>query len=78
MANEILKPSVGRIVHFFTNIPVYSNGDDVPVAAMITRVHSDMIVDLSVFPSDREMRLFGRVVYSPTGNSNCWRWPPRV
>lgn len=68
-----MKPTVGRIVHF------YDNTMDEPQAAIITRVHTDHLVNVSVFP-DGERHHNARVVTSvhdgPAASPN-WCWPPR-
>ncbi|MBN8995930.1 MAG: hypothetical protein J0H94_11955 [Rhizobiales bacterium] len=43
-----MKPTVGRIVHFYRRSP----GAPEPSAAIITKVHSDTIVNLMTFPHD--------------------------
>lgn len=63
-----MKPTVGRIVHL--NMP---NG---PLAAIVTQVFSDTIVNLCVFnangvASHRESVEFG-------DEHMQWNWPPRV
>lgn len=51
--SAIIKPSVGRVVHFFPKEDSWAFGFYVrggkPHAAIVTAVHSDTMVNLSVF-----------------------------
>lgn len=67
----IMKPTVGRIVHYHTGIE-----DAGPIPAIITGVHSEG-VNLQVFYIlDVKPKLL--VPYSETPISHVhWSWPPR-
>jgi len=75
-----MKPTVGRIVHFYTdNKARHSNGVDAgPYPAIITRVWSEKSVNLKVLPdcgapfdaTSTELKQEGRQTY--------WEWPPHV
>lgn len=80
------KPSVGRVVHYFPPLEdreARANGNDGPLAAIITRVWSDTGVNLTVFPdfafpiarSSVFKRSPGATGPSPSGD---WDWPERV
>jgi hypothetical protein len=77
-----MKPTVGRIVHYFIEdanrqTPGMGQG---PYAAIITRVHSDVVVDLMVLqPAD--VRHAGSVIKLEEASEdsvNYWTWPPRI
>lgn len=69
-----MKPTIGRIVHYF------EPGSDVPQAAIITQVHSDVCVNLRVFHDGERFPRVTSVEQATSDNSeNCrWEWPPRV
>lgn len=72
---QIQKPSVGRIVHFelpkVAALPDFEHGET--YAAIITRIHSDDIVDLHVFGHGGVTHYFSSAVHG-----EHWFWPPRV
>jgi hypothetical protein len=65
-----MKPSIGRIVHF-------NGGPNAPVvAAIITAVHNDELVNLTIFSS---VGATGGVENVKLGEGvGTWNWPPRV
>ena len=68
------KPSVGRIVHY------YGASGDGPHAAIVTAVHSDTLVSLTVFPDGGLASPQANVVQSDAAYANGfsrWEWPPR-
>lgn len=77
------RPSIGRIVHYMDS--TYER----PLAAMVTAVHEDGTVDLTIFPPQELAMKLGANSYrathvpheSPTVQAtpekNCWIWPPR-
>jgi hypothetical protein len=67
------KPTVGRIVHF-TPRANQDPGPD-PWAAMVTRVHSDSVVNLTVFPPAGTPAPETQVELG--AGPRTWRWPPR-
>lgn len=77
-----MKPTVGRIVHYYVEDVTRQTcamGDG-PYAAIITRVHSDAIVDLMVL-SPADMRHAGQVAKLEEASDEAltyWTWPPRV
>lgn len=62
---------MGRIVH-------YVKGAGVVRAAIITLVHDDGLVNLTVFESDGDTYGVGRVAFNESGKGGTWHWPPRV
>jgi hypothetical protein len=77
-------PTIGRIVIFTFDdywasmVPsaLYKDGDEAP--AIVTRVHSDAVVNLKVFldgPLDLSVT---SVLPGPKGAPRCWRWPERA
>lgn len=75
-------PTVGRIVHFFTD---GSEPDSDPRAAIITAVHNEVsdtpnALDLYVFPPEAlSAYAVVRVPDQPEdGDGHYWVWPPRV
>lgn len=93
-----MKPSVGRIVHYFPSElataeleDLFPLGDDQsrlghharmsrhgPHAAIITAVHSDVCVDLRVFPPLRDDQAIAAVTDRKGDSAGHWEWPPRV
>jgi len=74
-----VKPTVGRIVHFYgKNVaPVVGEG---PFAAVVTLVRDDMRVDLGVFaPYASNVLIATDVPFkeAPTSGGDYWTWPPR-
>lgn len=63
------KPSVGRVVHYF-------KGEE-PMAAMICKVHSDDVVNLTVFKPEGGTAAAKSVSRLPGGPTR-WDWPARV
>lgn len=45
----MIKPTVGRVMWFW---PEIADREDQPLAALVTRVHGDNMVNLAVFNSD--------------------------
>ena len=71
-----MKPSLGRIVHYRVSEPSAAfNGHDVH-PAMITHVHTETCVNLTVFPDMHPPFCAGSVPYSET-EPRAWFWPPR-
>lgn len=77
-----MKPAVGRIVHYYVEDPMSQTPGmgEGPYAAIVTRVHSDAIVDLMVMaPAD--VRHAGSVVKFDVVSEDAksyWAWPPRI
>lgn len=81
-----MKPTVGRIVHYY-GAGLFGSG---PYAATVVFVHSDGSVNLNVMHShnssfgDRTSTIFERVHQGqePSGGgtfaTNTWYWPPRT
>lgn len=71
-----MKPSLGRIVLFRS---LDSNGS-LEHPAIITRVWSDVCVNLLVFPDNFLPVAKTSVVLEENdlGNMFAWRWPPKV
>lgn len=71
-----MKPTVGRIVHYYD-----SKSRNAPLAAIITAVHDDRCVNLTVFGN--QFTHFGlmhltSVVQSEAPTDGAWTWPPLV
>ena len=74
------KPTVGRVVHFYTSQMLHqSNGlGEGPYAAIISQVHSDPCVSLTVFPPFIPPYSASNVMEGTAQDSgNRWCWPPR-
>jgi hypothetical protein len=74
--DEKQKPTVGRIVHF-----VNSSGHHWP--AVIQRVWSDILIDLTVFTGDPFMPIVVQAqrLFHEDGTDNVpwtWHWPERI
>lgn len=72
-----MKPSIGRIVHYF---PI-QGGD--PLPAIIVYVHptDGEEVDLQVFTDQKTPSVFFApevLRRSHAEENHCWDWPPRV
>ena len=63
------KPSVGRIV-------IFNAGEESEAPAIITKVHNDTCVNLTVFGSNVQPTTNSSVVLGHAGYG--WSWPPRV
>ena len=73
-----MKPTVGRIVHYWVVDPY---GNVVPRAAIITHVWSDECVNLHVFGDGTfggEDQKITSVVKTEANNPMSWSWPERV
>ena len=70
-----MQPSIGRIVHFVTD-------GGVRLPAIITRVHSEVFVNLKIFTDDAEPgRWETTVMYEHDCDKvpvRTWHWPERV
>lgn len=77
----MIKPTVGRVVHFFpaTTDPLYR--DDEPLAATIVRVWSDTCVNLALFDGDAHLHRRTSVLLHQEGNERPGAgfavWPAR-
>lgn len=70
------KPSVGRIVHYYSYGTPRGGFKSAPRAAIVVEVHSDTEVTVCVLnPSGI---FFNKVAYSAEPKAGCWSWPPRV
>lgn len=77
-----MQPSVGRIVHLKTRNLGFERGVDGSIiyeAAIITQVHSETLVNLTVFRRDGRTEPKTSVPFNQDlGVENTWCWPPRV
>lgn len=83
-----MTPTIGRVVHYFpgeNDAAGQSNGNkaDDPVAAVITRVWSDVCVNLTVLLDDHPPVVRSSVLLAGSGTGSGgdnarWNWPPRV
>ena len=77
-----MKPTVGRIVHYYDRWHGAEDRVRGPIAAIITAVdeiHGDIVVSLTLFDEDAtivETRTHVKQSEEPT--SFHWQWPPRV
>ena len=75
-----MKPTIGRIVHYHD----VDNGGPAPMAAIVTFVHSDNMVNLAAFGHDGELQQRTSVhLVQPEDemqvpNFSHATWPPRV
>lgn len=81
MKNTTQTVSKGRIVFFQTKQMALNNVE--PQVAIVTRVHSNDIIDVTVIPPGVDVYRRERVGYFDgfDANSNrfeAWWWPPRV
>lgn len=84
----LMKPTVGRIVHFYTkNTSRHFNGaGEGPYAAMIVQAHGDRCASLRVFPPFAEEYTAGSVMLADESSGpgfaeasyERFEWPPRV
>ena len=84
-AQNAPKPSVGRIVHFFSRVrgDQFNGGGDGPYAAIVTQVFDGPYVNLKVLPSMAEPSDVGSVspghaVDKTADHARWWEWPPKV
>lgn len=70
-----MKPTIGRIVHYY-------EGEQGPLAAIITTTWSDVIVNLHVFFSSKRGTVVEvtsvRFAEVPKLGERTWCWPPKV
>lgn len=74
-----MKPTVGRIVHFRSLTGESFNGTHDPQAAIITRVWSESVVNLTVFPDAGTPFSETSVTFlqSDLNEPRSAFWPPR-
>jgi len=63
-------PTLGRIVHFVRE------GGREHLAAIITKVHSPLTVNLCVFEEAGTTAAATSITYAESGASLTWHWPP--
>jgi hypothetical protein len=81
VAENVPRPTVGRIVHYTPSEDAGGKGQ--PYPAVVTHVWSDQVVNLSVandgeFPFGRDDEHPTSVPRDDRGGPRTWRWPPRV
>lgn len=81
MKNTTQTVSKGRIVFFQTKQMALNNVE--PQVAIITRVHSNETIDVTVIPPGVDVYRRERVDYFDGFDADCnqfeaWWWPPRV
>ena len=78
-----ITPTVGRIVWYYPNggdnFP--HNGDKEPLAAIIVKVHSDLVLNLAVFDANGFIHQRQSLYYLapnavPAANTPYWCWIP--
>lgn len=73
------KPSIGRIVHFQLPNHMITDVAHLVEPAIITAVHTDEIVDLSVFHRLGGVQGIQDVILQhKPGQPFTWFWPPKV
>jgi len=85
VAQNAPKPSVGRIVHFFTRNPdhQFNGAGEGPYPAVVAQVWDGPYVNLKVLPSmgapyDVGSVLPGHAVDKTAEFARWWEWPPKV
>jgi hypothetical protein len=74
-----MKPSVGRIVHFWSPDAEAMGYVNEPVPAIITSVLNDDVVSLVVFRDGMDPVPQQNVTFSEDESGGIrWFWPPRV
>lgn len=69
-------PTIGRIVWYQAHGSPNGEHKSEPRPAIISKVHADDVVDLTVFnPSGL---FFNRCTYDAAGGPGTWRWPERA
>jgi hypothetical protein len=73
-----MKPSIGRIVHYF---PIYG-GDSLPaIIVSVDPTSNGQVVNLQVFSNQDAPNVFSAwdiPLRSHAEEDHCWDWPPRV
>lgn len=76
-----MRLTIGRIVHFFDeDLRDYGPNHTGPYAAIVTFVHNEMTIDLTVFPSHVFTSRSQASVERDAGDRGVrmwWAWPPR-
>lgn len=77
-----MKPTIGRIVHYWANQPAPDNSDALPEMAFICSINPDGRVNLSVLSHMAVSRsAFGVTFFNGKGDrpsSDFAEWPPKV
>lgn len=78
-----MRPTVGRIVHFYTTIikKQWNGVEQGPYAAIITQVNADGSVNLDIFPVCHIMPRgleTGIEEGEKAGRVCWWVWPPKI
>ena len=74
-----MKPSVGRIVHFWSPDQEMMGFVNHPIPAIITSVLNDKVVTLTVFRPGMDPLSQQNVTFSEDESGGIrWFWPPRV
>ena len=69
-----MKPTVGRVLHYWRN-PTHGPNEQ-PEAAMIRYVHNDALVDIAIFAYGYERR--DRIPIGPREGGNYCEWPAKL
>lgn len=74
-----MKPSIGRIVHYFVREWDSEHPEGVvnPYPGIITKVHEDDSVDLAAFGGPEHGLVVTGIAFGD-GEPRTWIWPPRV
>lgn len=81
---QLPRPSIGRVVHYFDSFGPYDRRggapEVTPKAAIITHVHDEDTVDLTVMYGSRNRSMQLVSVIKATGDDKAgrWDWPARV
>jgi hypothetical protein len=79
-----VKPTKGRIVWYWTQIPVAGGGTELfSWAAIVTDVFKTgpdavEVVELAAWPPGEDARIFHQVCYSEEPKYGHWSWPTRM
>lgn len=73
-----MKPTVGRIVHYYPTTNDRFGEMGKPIAAVIVAVHSDECVNLRLIPDSDDSPWVSSVVYDEGHGEYSWSWPQRA
>ncbi len=73
-----MKPTVGRIVHYYPQDGDRFGTMDEPIAAVIVRVWSEECVNLRLLPDSDDSPHVSSVPLDENCGAYSWSWPPRA
>lgn len=73
-----MKPSIGRIVHYYPHDGDRFGETGEPIAAVVVRVWTDECVNLRLLTDTTDTPWITSVRYDESHAECSWSWPPRA